>query len=442
MDWLRHLSLIRGPLPWVVGLPALGSLVLAMGWRDHRWRYRTIPVLVLLVAAIIGVGALELPHWLDSTFPGSFYLWGALPVFALGLAVAGWRSGRLSQRLASLIAIPLLLAFSASLINAQYDYIPTAADLIGAPMRDQVATLRMSSWAGGQAHGLPAVSSHRVSATWQHGEVAVVDIPSTVSRFEHRQAVVWLPPAVHDVPRPRLPVIVMLAGTPGGPDNLIRAGMVDQIADAYAAGHQGRAPILVFPDHNGTFLGDTECVDGPLGRAETYLTVDVPNYITSHFATLAAPQHWAIAGYSEGGTCALTLSLRHPNLFATFVDISGDSRAQIGHGPFTRQRTVSTLYGGDARQWKAHDARVLLSEHRNPALAGFFAAGLADRHALGVALRLHKSATTARIETHLLTGSGGHTFAFVHWALAQSFPWVAARVGSEPSNHPGVTRSG
>ena len=37
------------------------------------------------------------------------------------------------------------------------------------------------------------------------------------------------------------------------------------------------APIIVMPDENGSFTNDTECVDGPRGNAETYITVDVPN---------------------------------------------------------------------------------------------------------------------------------------------------------------------
>lgn len=56
---------------------------------------------------------------------------------------------------------------------------------------------------------------------------------------------------------------MLLHGTPGTPQDWIDGGQAAATADAYAAAHGGRAPILVMPDINGSIDADTECVDSP-----------------------------------------------------------------------------------------------------------------------------------------------------------------------------------
>ena len=80
--------------------------------------------------------------------------------------------------------------------------------------------------------------------------------------------------------------------------------------DHFAEAHGGQAPIVVMPDENGTYRGDTECVDGPQGNAQTYLSEDVRNYVISTFGASPNPQHWAVVGLSEGGTCATLLAVK------------------------------------------------------------------------------------------------------------------------------------
>ena len=85
----------------------------------------------------------------------------------------------------------------------------------------------------------------------------------------------YLPPAWFAHPRPALPVLELLHGTPGSPNDWTRGASIDVLVDRWAARHGGRAPIVIMPDVNGGFLADTECADGVAGNAETYLVVDV-----------------------------------------------------------------------------------------------------------------------------------------------------------------------
>ena len=166
-------------------------------------------------------------------------------------------------------------------------------------------------------------------------------IPATISHFHARTAEIYLPPAYFDVPRPRLPVIELLHGTPGSPADWTRGAAADVTADAYAAQHGGVAPILVMPDVNGGWRADSECVDGKRGNAQTYLTVDVRDAVIARFHTRSDARGWAIAGLSEGGYCALQIGLRHPDLYQTIGDFSGEE------GPST-PGGLQRLFAGSA----------------------------------------------------------------------------------------------
>jgi S-formylglutathione hydrolase FrmB len=265
--------------------------------------------------------------------------------------------------------------------------------------------------------------------------VVRLDIPAPASGFRHRHALVWLPPVAQRSPAPALPVVMMLAGTPGRPDDFLRAAGVSDVASRYAAAHGGVAPILVFPDHNSSFAGDTECVNGPRGNAETYLTVDVPHFVAVTFG--AAASRWGIFGYSEGGTCALTLSLRHPDLFTGFVDIGGDIRPNLGSGHRREDAAVRALFGGDRAAWAAHDPVSILDSRRFDGLAGWFVAGSADRPAKQNDAVLVPAARAAGIDARYLSPHGHHSFQLVAAVTPTALAWLADRVSA-----PGPTADG
>ena len=109
------------------------------------------------------------------------------------------------------------------------------------------------------------------------------------------------------------------------------------------------------PDINGSLTADTECVDSPVGNAETYLTVDVPTAVQQRFGTTPPGRSWALAGLSEGGACAIMLALRHPDLFSTFGDFGGLSGPRVGESDTDTDPTVAELFGGSRQEFAAHD---------------------------------------------------------------------------------------
>jgi S-formylglutathione hydrolase FrmB len=225
----------------------------------------------------------------------------------------------------------------------------------------------------------------------------------------------------------------MLHGTPGDPDNWTEGGAAPTTADAWAAQHDGVAPVLVMPDINGSLTGDTECVDSPRGAVETYLTVDIPAAVQQTFGTLPPGRGWAVAGLSEGGSCAIMLALRHPDMFVAFGDFGGLAGPRAGDTNADTASTVAQLFGGSQAQFAAHEPASLLAGRRFPGLGGWFQVGTGDAEPLAAAQQLAPLASAAGIDTCLVLMPGqGHTFDVWSAAFRDSLPWLAARLGLVP----------
>ena len=278
--------------------------------------------------------------------------------------VRRWRWwNRWIMRVGSLL---LAVVTAGAIVNAHFDYFPTVAALLGRRAVDQISEGRFHQLelATGRPHRVDATAhTGRVAAglppdpVLKNGVVISFRIPSTRSGFQARTSEVYLPPAWFRSPRPHLPVIELLAGSPGTPADWTRAGLADVTEDAWARFHDGVAPIIVMPDANGSFTGDTECVDGLRGNADTYLTDDVRAAVAARFDVSTDRRFWAIGGLSEGGTCALELALAHPNSFVAACDFSGDDYPSTTGG-------YGKLFAGTAAdvmaQERAYDPRVLV----------------------------------------------------------------------------------
>jgi S-formylglutathione hydrolase FrmB len=396
-----------------VTVETLAVLALVGSWISRRrsWLTRWLPAIVLSTAVLTGLAAavLRLTGTIVDAYPVSFALWIGLVIAAVvGAPLVIAEPGGL-RRWAAAAAVPLTLSGALLLINNEYGVWPTAGDLLGHTAVFHAPALRR----------LPATVKR------DRGVVVAFDAPATVSHFTHRPGSAYLPPAYFTPARSRLPVVIMLAGTPGGTVQWPTSGKAISTADAYAATHHGLAPILVFVDENGSATGDTECVNGPRGDAETYLTVDVPAFVTQRLGVRQVADRWTIAGFSEGGTCALDLTLVHPNVFHHFVDLAGDDRPTLGNP----RRNRKGLFGGSAVALRDHDPDHLLLAHRYKDVSCWFAAGVNDsRHLIG-ARRLALEASRAGLRVHLFTGVSGHNWQFASAAFAQVLPSLCIDLG-------------
>jgi S-formylglutathione hydrolase FrmB len=316
----------------------------------------------------------------------------------------------------ALVATVMVLMAAASSVNSYFDYIPTVGALLGHRARDEASFV--------DVHRALRVASLSGAALPKHGKVVMVRIPGVVSHFHARPAQLYLPPIWFARQRPRLPVIELLHGTPGTPEDWTRAALADVTADDWAAAHDGVAPIIVMPDINGHFTGDTECVDGSRGRAETYLTRDVVRWVIAHADAKRGRTGWAIAGASEGGYCAIDLALRHRDRFATFLDFSGLDRPTVSGG-------VLRLFGGSELQLQQHLPSVLLQAREpRPRLAGWFEVGGSDGATTRAVEAMAAQSRRAGIITHLsVIDSGHHTWRVWRRCFDDALPWTAVQLG-------------
>jgi S-formylglutathione hydrolase FrmB len=345
-----------------------------------------------------------------------------LLVLALLVALAAARVGtrRVPRALLVLVSAVGLLASAGVGVNAYYGYFRTLGEALGKPPPHSTSLARVRARAGARSG---------------HGTVVPLPIPGTTSGFAAEPAQVYLPPAWSSPKQSPLPVVVLLHGTPGDPTDWVEGGQAQKTADAWAAQHGGVAPLLVMPDINGSFTGDTECVDSPRGHVETYLTVDVPAAVRATLGTLPPGPGWAIAGLSEGGTCAIMLALRHPDLFGTFGDFSGLAGPRVGETNADTADTVVQLFDGSPQAFAAHEPADLLTTTRFPKTGGWFQVGADDPEPLAAAQHLAPLATAAGIATCLVVvPDGDHTFDVWGAALRQSLPWLASRVGLVPAD--------
>jgi hypothetical protein len=158
--------------------------------------------------------------------------------------------------------------------------------------------------------------------------------------------VVYLPPAYLTRPRARLPVLVMVTGQPGSPRDWFTGGQLAVRLDAFAAAHDGLAPVVVVPDVLGGPLANPLCLDSPLGNSASYLDMDVPAWIDATLHANRDRHRWAIGGYSSGGTCALQAGIRSPRTYPTVVDISGQDEITLG----SRADTAAPRSGATRRR--------------------------------------------------------------------------------------------
>jgi enterochelin esterase-like enzyme len=280
----------------------------------------------------------------------------------------------------------------------------------------------------------PASPGKPLESTWQPTAMAGtgqllgrVPIPGTISGFAARSAYVYLPPAYFSTPRPVLPVMVLLSGVPGQPKNYLAGLSTQTVYTDLARQHAGLTPILVFADYTGGMTDDLGCIDSPDGDVETYLTRDVPAFVEQTFGSAQGPAGWGIGGFSDGGTCALTVGLRHPDVFGPILAISADEAPSLDG---SQNAYVAHFLHGDPGALAAHSPLALIGDRTpRPHTTVYFESGDGEPAKQRQTIAMAAAARQAGIPTQLVTKPGKHNFDFWKQCIADSAPWVARALG-------------
>jgi S-formylglutathione hydrolase FrmB len=431
---LLDAPLLSGPLPALVGAAGVAGALFLLAQRSRRWWTRTVPAVLLVAAALTALMAMLIDQvW--RPFPDAvplpvLLLVGAV-LAAVGLAALGMRPRRWPGRAVAVVAVLLVALGSLEGMNVVYREYPTLRTALGLPAVDEIPFTQVPL----REQVIAARSGLPLSAIWRPpagmpaaGVVTEVPIPATVSGFAARPAWLYLPPAYLARPRAQLPVLVLMSGQPGSPDDWLNGGRLADRMDAFAAAHDGLAPVVVMPDHLGDPLANPLCMDSRLGNVATYLSVDVPTWIRETLQVDPEPSGWAIGGFSNGGTCSLQMAVNEPDVYPTFVDISGEDEPTLGD----RAATVQAAFGGDEAAFAAVNPLDVMAKKRFPDTAGYFVAGQQDTEYLPEAQRAFAAAQAAGMDVQLHLLPGGHTFEVWGPGLEDALPWLATRLGMTP----------
>ncbi|WP_072807294.1 alpha/beta hydrolase [Rhodococcoides yunnanense] len=355
---------------------------------------------------------------------------GWLPVVVTVVAVVvvlGWfLSGR--RRSVGVAAAVLVVLACATQINSHVVGYPTVAAALGHPPVVDPSDI--------ESEASDVVGGRPLDAWWTPpvsmpptGDVVEADIPGAVSGFHARPASIYLPPAYLSDPRAELPVLVLITGQPGHVVDWVQGGHLARTMDTFAAAHDGLAPVVVVADA----LGDTEanpmCMDSLLGNVFTYLSVDLPAWMRDNFQVSPDEGTWAIGGYSYGGTCALQTAVSAPQVFPTFLDISGEDEQRRG----TRAESIAAAFGDDspASERRFDDATPLavLDRFDFADSSGAFVVGSDDAEFGPQTRRAFEAARGAEIDAHYLELPGGHSMDVWAPALETQMDWLGSRMG-------------
>ncbi|MDQ4215650.1 alpha/beta hydrolase [Microbacterium sp. ASV81] len=276
-------------------------------------------------------------------------------------------------------------------------------------------------------------SWHAPAGMPAHGEVTLLAgddrIPSSAG-FEPRDASLYLPPAALVTDPPDLPLVVFMMGQPGDPD----PEPISTAMDELAAQHDGLAPIVIVADQLGDPSNNPACVDsGTFGGVETYFTKDIPAWAREHLHVAADPSQWTIAGFSNGGGCALDWALGHPGLWGNVVSLSGESY----QGTEFPDEMLQQVFDGDQAAYEAAKPAARAEKHAGQFTGhlAIFAAGADDAEFSAQAQLSRQIAKDAGFDTRFFSIPGEDHVGALPGGLLVGFEALFPRLGLGPPSH-------
>ncbi len=278
---------------------------------------------------------------------------------------------------------------------------------------------------------------------------------------------VYLPAGYDADTARRYPVIYMLHGLGGDETNWIEQGKLADAADS-----MGLPAIVVMPDGdigfyvNGLVQPDRDaCLrtappfsPGEEPEAfcvtrwsyEDYITQDLIAHVDATYRTIADRKGRGIGGLSMGGFGALTLAMRHQDLFSATASHSGaNSLLYDGPHPYAAGKAtfldvidtkgkqlnplvqlVVSIFGTDIANWRAHDPAMLAAKLADGDLAIYLDCGTDDEFQFqDQTAYLHDLLVERGVTHEYFEGPGHHDFAFWTDRIDDSLAFFAKAFG-------------
>ena len=230
--------------------------------------------------------------------------------------------------LAACLAFVAAMAFGVLAVNKYYGYYQTWSAMIADVTQQGVAA------ASGVPHVNPASGSKSgtldgnrdvFKVAQQQGYLMRLVVTGPRSHIT-RAVYVFLPPQYFQAAYRayRFPVIELIHGQPGQPQDWITVVGVTDTFNRLLADNAAQPAVLVMPDANGGQQVSLQCLNQVGGPQDlTYLAVDLPTQIAGSLRVLPPGPGWGLAGYSEGGFCTANMALRYPHRYGYAGVLSG-----------------------------------------------------------------------------------------------------------------------
>ncbi len=355
-------------------------------------------------------------------------LLAVLAVLLFGFLVIGprrrvsARRGVLTRGLQVIALNVVVLGLAGVLLNQQYVFYVSWSDLLGTGSTTASTVTEGNAREGGKIKldgGLAA-------------QAANLQLPPLPYPNQQEQAynvtgpksgtsgtvLVWLPKGYDPEAAKAYPVIVALSGYPGVPRSSLQAFQFSTTFDQLVGQGVITAPIVVMPQINDPANLDTECVDAPNHsgpQAETWLSQDIPNWITSHFRVRTDRTSWAVMGYSYGGWCSAVLSMRHPQIFGASMVLMGYFRPEFspGYDPLPANSAAAEQYD-----------LITMARKHPPAVSMWVMAAKTDPSAYPQSVAFLKAVRSPTSVTAYLTTTGGHRTDTIPPAMPAMLRWL------------------
>ena len=360
-----------------------------------------------------------------------------LTAVAVAVAVVRWSSlagpgvGKVLGRVGVLVLINLLVLLTVAVqVNDQYLFFAGWSDLRGAltgtittttisrgGAARTAATNRVAGHAARAGTTLPPLPVGRMTAN----RVITYSVKGPASGLTGEVSV-QLPPGY---PRAgnttRYPVMEAFQGYPGTTQQWITVMNLGGAMATAVAKHQMRPALIVEPQTEFPLGTDTECVNGRPGlpQVETFLTVDVPSWVTHHFRVRTDRSSWAAIGLSTGAWCAAMASMLHPAQYSAAIVMGGYFRPEFGpvYQPFVPTGPLDHRYN-----------LVHLTRRTPPSLAMWLETSHSDKVSYGSSAPFIKAARPPLAVHAVVLQHAGHRIGLWQQLLPSSLQWLGKNV--------------
>ncbi|WP_342648048.1 alpha/beta hydrolase family protein [Mucilaginibacter sp. CSA2-8R] len=232
---------------------------------------------------------------------------------------------------------------------------------------------------------------------------AKVDTVQTFSKIMNKsiRAVVILPN--HYKKKEAYPVVYLLHGFAGNcTDWIKKVPSITHLSDSYHA-------IIVCPD--GGFAG--WYINSPVNKDwqyDTYVSKELVTYIDENYATIKNRTGRAITGLSMGGHGALSLAIRHQDVYGAAGSMSGG----VDLRPFATSFGINQILGkyeDNPQVWADHSVVGMVNNLKPNVLKITFDCGV-DDFFFSVNNQLHDLLLKAKIPHDYTVRPGSHTWEY------------------------------